>query len=245
MQGVEEGNLYVHDCGVRVIKIQERARMILNLLEQRYPEVKVPLHHRNPFQLLIATILSAQCTDATVNKVTPRLFERFPDAESLAAADSSQVEALIHPTGFYRHKARSIQETSHLIVTRFGGEVPRTLPELVTLAGVGRKTANVLLSAAELEGWEGWDAAAGGLGVVVDTHVLRLSRRLGLTTSADPEKVERDLQAIFSREEWASLPLRLIYFGREVCTARRPRCPECPLLPYCPAGRHGGATTSN
>lgn len=200
------------------------------------------MRHENPFQLLIAAILSAQCTDAIVNKVTPRLFARFPDAASLAKADISEVEMLIRPTGFFRNKARAIQETSRLLVTRFGGEVPRTLKELVTLSGVGRKTANVLLSAAALEGWEGWDAVLGGLGIVVDTHVLRLSRRLGFTESADPERVEQDLQGIFPGEEWASLPLRLIYFGREVCTARRPRCAECPLLPYCPAGLKGSAT---
>lgn len=215
---------------------------IIEALKARYPQVRVPLRHATPLQLLVATILSAQCTDATVNKVTPRLFAAFPDARDFAEADRAEIEAIIHPTGFFRQKARMIQETARQILERFGGQVPRRMEDLLTLPGVGRKTANVLLSAAAIGQWPGWDPHAGGLGIVVDTHVARLSRRLGLSLARDPEHIERDLMALVPREEWATLPLRLIYFGREVCVARKPRCEACELLPYCPAGPKGGAT---
>lgn len=221
---------------------QGRARAILEALRHRYPQVRVPLRHASPLQLLVATILSAQCTDATVNKVTPRLFSAFPDARSLAEADRQQLEAIIHPTGFFRQKARMIQETARQILTRFDGEVPRRMEELLTLPGVGRKTANVLLSAAAIGGWPGWDPQAAGMGIVVDTHVARLSRRLALTMAADPARIEQDLMALFPRDQWPTLPLRLIYFGREVCVARRPHCDACELRPHCPAGRYAGAT---
>lgn len=191
-------------------------------------------------QLLVATILSAQCTDATVNRVTPGLFAAYPDAAALATAERERLEELIHPTGFFRQKARAIQETCQELVARYGGQVPQTMAELTQLPGVGRKTANVILSAAVLEGWEGWDPVQGGLGIVVDTHVLRLSRRLGLTLEKTPEKVERDLMALIPQEAWASFPLQLIYFGRQVCTARSPGCQECPLFHLCPAGPHQG-----
>lgn len=202
--------------------------------------VRLPLKHRDPVQLLVATILSAQCTDATVNKVTPALFAAYPDAAALATAPRERLEALIHPTGFFRQKARAIQETCQELVARYGGRVPQTMEELTQLPGVGRKTANVILSAAVLEDWEGWDPYQGGLGIVVDTHVLRLSRRLGLSLEKTPEKVEQDLMALIPREAWASFPLQLIYFGREVCTARKPACEGCPLFHLCPAGPHQG-----
>ena len=221
---------------------RRRVLAILEALRARYPQVRIPLHHATPLQLLVATILSAQCTDATVNKVTPRLFARYRDARELARADRAELEAVIHPTGFFRQKARMIQETARQILDRFGGEVPRRMEELLTLPGVGRKTANVLLSAAALERWPGWDPEAGGAGIVVDTHVARLARRLALTAESDPARIERDLMALVPRSQWPTLPLRLIYFGREVCVARRPRCAVCELAPWCPAGRHGGAT---
>lgn len=219
-----------------------RARLIARCLARLYPEVRIPLQHRTPLQLLVATILSAQCTDATVNRVTPALFARFPTARALAEAPLEELEQLIHPTGFFRQKARAIQATCRILQERYGGEVPRSMQELLTLPGVGRKTANVLLSAAALAGWPGWEPFRDGLGMVVDTHVRRLSRRLGLTLHDSPEKIEQDLMALFPRSQWPSLPLRLIYFGREVCTARRPRCGQCPLARWCPASACGGAT---
>ena len=202
----------------------------------------MPLAHRTPLELLVATVLSAQCTDATVNRVTPALFARFPSAQALAEAPREELERLIHPTGFFRQKARMIQATCRLLLEQHGGEVPRRMEELVRLPGVGRKTANVLLSAAALSGWPGWKPFEDGLGIVVDTHVGRLARRLAFTFQRDPEKVEQDLQQLFERREWPALPLRLIYFGREVCTARRPRCEGCPLRDLCPASQYGGAT---
>lgn len=186
----------------------------------------IPLDHANPFQLLVAVILSAQCTDVMVNKVTPALFARFPDAASMAAADPGEVEALIHRTGFFRAKTRSLIGMAQALVERFGGNVPGRMEDLVTLPGVGRKTANVMLGH-----WFGVP------GVVVDTHVLRLSRRLGLTEEDDPVKVERDLQALLKRADWSSTTMRLIYHGRAVCVARRPRCGECAFAGFCPTAR--------
>jgi len=217
-----------------------RLQAILAILEARYPSVRTALVHQDPVQLLVATILSAQCTDATVNRVTPALFAAYPDAAALATASREHLEELIHPTGFFRQKARAIQETCQELVARHGGEVPRTMEELTQLPGVGRKTANVILSAAALEGWKGWDPLQGGMGIVVDTHVLRLSRRLGLSVEKTPEKVEQDLMRLVPQEAWASFPLRLIYFGREVCAARKPLCDQCPLYHLCPAGPHRG-----
>lgn len=174
----------------------------------------------------MAVILSAQCTDVMVNKVTPALFARFPDAASMAAADPDEVEALIHRTGFFRAKTRSLIGMAQALVERFGGNVPGRMEDLVTLPGVGRKTANVMLGH-----WFGVP------GVVVDTHVLRLSRRLGLTEEDDPVKVERDLQALLKRADWSSTTMRLIYHGRAVCVARRPRCGECAFAGFCPTAR--------
>ena len=219
-----------------------RARQVGGRLGRRYPQVRIPLTHRSPLELLVATILSAQCTDATVNRVTPGLFARFPSAQALAQAPLPELERLIHATGFFRQKARMIQATCRLLCERYGGEVPRTMEELTQLPGVGRKTANVLLSAAAIEGWPGWRPLRDGLGIVVDTHVGRLARRLAFTCAQEPRRVEEDLQGLFPRRLWAELPLRLIYFGREICLARRPRCPGCPLRDLCPAGAHGGST---
>ncbi|MDR5693731.1 MAG: endonuclease III [Armatimonadota bacterium] len=224
-------------------KAKRRIAQILEQLRARYPTVKVPLHHRNPLELLVATILSAQCTDATVNRITPALFARYRTARDYAFASPAELEALIRPTGFYRQKARAIINACRALMERFEGEVPRTMEELLTLDGVGRKTANVILSSARLEGWTGWDPSAeDGLGIVVDTHVRRVARRLGLTQNANPEKIERDLMALIPREEWPSFPLRLIYLGRELCRARNPLCHLCPLQTLCPSAPRRGAS---
>ncbi len=184
------------------------------------------LQHDGPFQLLVATILSAQTTDARVNLVTPALFAAYPDAESLAGADPATVEELVRSTGFFRSKTKSLLGMSQALVDRFGGEVPPTMEDLVTLPGVGRKTANVVRS-----------VAFGEPGLAVDTHVGRLSRRLGLTAASDPEVVERDVDALVPAEEWGTLSLRLILHGRRVCVARTPRCATCVLADVCPSAR--------
>ena len=190
------------------------------------PKELCALNHDNPFQLLIATILSAQATDERVNLVTPALFARYPTPPDLAGADQSELEHLIQSTGFFRSKARSLIGMARALVERYQGEVPVALEDLVTLPGVGRKTANVIRSV-------DFDEP----GLPVDTHVLRLSRLLGLTTNKDPDKVEADLTAMLPPREWGSLSLRLILHGRRVCVARRPRCEVCVLADYCPSSR--------
>jgi len=214
---------------------KRRALRIIARLEERYPQVRVPLRHRDPFQLLVSTILSAQCTDAMVNRVTPVLFARFPTPQDFAAARPRDIERIIKPTGFFHQKTRAIIGMSRSLLERFGGRVPLTMDELLTLEGVGRKTANVVLAAKRLEPWGGGDDPRDGLGIVVDTHVRRLSQRLGLVTSDDPAKIEEQLMAIVPRPEWDGFSLRLIYFGREVCTAKRPLCATCPLRSLCPS----------
>ena len=199
-----------------------RGRVVAEVLAEERPVVPVPLDHRNAYELLAATILSAQCTDVMVNRVTPALFARYPSPAALAAADPAELEEIIRPTGFYRAKARSLIGMAAAVEERFGGEVPGTMAELVTLPGVGRKTASVILGH-----W--FDEPA----IAVDTHVLRLSRRLGLSESDDPVRVEADLKEVWPRQMWADTGLRLIMHGREVCTARRPRCDECPLVNAC------------
>lgn len=194
-----------------------------------YPDITIPLDHASPFQLLAAVILSAQCTDERVNQVTPALFARYPDAESMAAADPAEVEAIIFPTGFFRAKTKSLIGMARAVVGRHGGEIPGRMDELVTLPGVGRKTANVLLGH-----WFGVP------GVVVDTHVGRLARLLGLTVESDPVKVERDLMAIWPRRAWSDTTMRMIYHGRRVCVARRPRCGACVMADFCPSARPAG-----
>jgi len=220
---------------------RRRTMRITERLRERYPQVRVPLRHRDPFQLLVSTILSAQCTDAMVNRVTPVLFAQYRTPEEFARARPSDVERIVKPTGFFRQKAKAILNMSRSLMERFEGRVPLTMDELVTLGGVGRKTANVVLSAKRLEPWGGGDDPGDGLGLVVDTHVRRLSQRLGLATSDDPEKVEQQLIALVRRAEWDGLSLRLIYFGREVCTAKRPQCPQCPLQLLCPSASYLGA----
>jgi endonuclease-3 len=200
-----------------------RAAEIVKVLEQAYPDAACALHFDGAFQLLVATILSAQCTDKMVNQVTPRLFASFPDAPSLAAAPPPEVERIIQPTGFFRQKAKSIQAAARDIVERFGGAVPGTLEELTTLRGVGRKTANVVLG-----------NAFGVPGLTVDTHMTRVNRRLGLTTHDDPVKIERDLMELVPHAEWTLYSHRVIEHGRACCGARRPECERCPLRELCP-----------
>lgn len=203
----------------------ERITPLLQRLHEAYPDAECALHHRNAFELLVATILSAQCTDERVNKVTPALFARFPTPEAMASADREELETLIRSTGFYHNKAKNIQRAAQRIVSAYGGVVPQTMAELLTLPGVARKTANVVLGVV-------FKIADG---VVVDTHVKRLSNRLGLTTQSDPEKIERDLQAITPTTEWINLSHLLIFHGRNVCDARKPNCAACTLSDLCPS----------
>jgi endonuclease-3 len=202
---------------------RKRAGRIVRTLAKQYPDAECALKHEGPLQLLIATILSAQCTDVRVNLVTPALFARFADAHAFATADVGELETAIQSTGFYRNKARNIIACCKGLVEQHGGKVPGTLDELVPLAGVGRKTANVVLG-----------TAFGVPGITVDTHVGRLSRRLGLTREEDPEKVERDLMELIPRKEWTMFSHRLIFHGRQVCHARKPNCDACALAKVCP-----------
>lgn len=203
-----------------------RARVVDERLTEAYPEALCELDHRNPFELLTATILSAQTTDARVNMVTPRLFAAYPDAATLAAASPADVEEIIRSTGFYQAKTKSIVGMAQALVDRFDGEVPTALEDLVTLPGVGRKTGNVVRSVAfRLPG------------LPVDTHVGRLSRRLALTTEEDPVKVEAELCALLPRAAWGDFSLRLILHGRRVCDAKAPRCDVCVLEDVCPSSR--------
>jgi endonuclease-3 len=204
---------------------QAVAAIVLERLMAAYPDAHCELDHKNAFELLCATILSAQCTDARVNQVTPQLFARFPDAAALADAPLEEVEAIVRTTGFYRAKAKNLVQMAQALVRSHGGEVPRTIAELVALAGVGRKTANVILG----------NAFDINEGIVVDTHVQRLSRRLGLTRESDPVAIERELMPLFPRERWALLSHLLIWHGRRVCFARKPDCGACVLNDTCPS----------
>ena len=202
-----------------------RAAQLAVLLGQAYPDAVVELDHTNPYQLLVATIIAAQSTDKTINTITPALFARYPDAHALAAADQAEVEKLVVKSGFFRNKAKHIIGMSQAVVTRHGGEIPRTMEELCGLPGVARKTANVVLGSAM-----GLD-----VGVVVDTHVTRLSARLALSTHTDPVKIEYDLMAILPKEQWTPFAHRLIWHGRRVCIAKKPDCDHCTLAPHCPS----------
>ncbi len=216
-------------CVTPVRTVKARAKVVTARLAAEYPgtaQELCALRHENAFQLLVATILSAQTTDVRVNIVTPEVFAAYPDAESLARADPEKLEELIRSTGFFRSKAKSLLGMARALVERFDGEVPAAMEDLVTLPGVGRKTANVVLS-----------VAFGKPGLAVDTHVGRLSRRLGFTTSSDPEVVERDVDMLVPPEEWGTLSLRLILHGRAVCVARTPRCGTCVLADVCPSAR--------
>ncbi|HXR09861.1 MAG TPA: endonuclease III [Candidatus Acidoferrales bacterium] len=200
-----------------------RVRAILEKLDEAYPAATCALHHDNPFQLLISTILSAQCTDERVNQVTATLFPKYPSPEAFAYANPSELEKEIRPTGFFRNKAKSVMGASKLIVEGFGGKVPQTMEELLTLPGVARKTANVVLGTA-------FGVASG---VVVDTHVQRLSGRLDLSRQKDPKKIEQDLMQVIPQDRWILFSHQLIWHGRRVCQARKPRCAECTLESLC------------
>ena len=204
---------------------QERADALAQELARIYPTAHCELDFKNPLELLVATVLSAQCTDVRVNMVTPPLFRRCPTAADYAEIPQEELEALVRSTGFYRNKAKSIRGIGAALVERHAGEVPRTMEELSSLPGAGRKTSNVVLG----------NAFHLNEGVVVDTHVGRLSLRLGLTTKSDPVKVEQDLTALFPREQWSDLSHWLIWHGRRRCKARNPDCKECELRPLCPS----------
>jgi endonuclease-3 len=210
---------------------QQRAAAILERLRAAYPDARCSLDFANPLQLLIATILAAQCTDERVNRVTPALFARYPDAAAFVAAPIEELEEAIRPTGFYRNKARHIQGACRMIMEDYDGRVPSTMEGLLRLPGVARKTANVVLG-------NGFGTV---VGVVVDTHVGRISRKLGLTAHQDPEKVEADLMRALPRAEWLDFTHRLIDHGRAVCTAPRPRCGACTLADLCPSVQSGDA----
>ncbi len=204
---------------------QQRAIEILLRLKQLYPDATCSLDYETPVQLLIATILSAQCTDVRVNMVTPALFRRYPDAAAMAGADLADIETLVKSTGFYRNKAKNIQAACRMIMTEFGGEVPQVMEALLKLPGVARKTANVVLA----------NAFGINMGVTVDTHVKRLSYRLGLTKHTDPVRIERDLMKLLPQPDWENWSIRLIYHGRAVCMARNPQCDRCALADLCPS----------
>ncbi len=212
-----------HDTDT-VTERRQRAGRVIRQLKKVFPEAECALRHESAFQLLVATILSAQCTDERVNMATVELFARFPDAAALATSSQEDVEAIVRPLGFFRNKAANIRAMAQKLVDDFDGEMPEDLERLVTLPGVGRKTASVVLGT-----WYGIPS-----GVVVDTHVRRISNLLGLTESQNPEIIERDLMQILPKKEWIGYSHRLIHHGRQTCIARRPRCRECALLKFCP-----------
>lgn len=207
---------------------------VVRALEGQYPEARCELDFTSPFELLVATVLSAQCTDQKVNEVTPGLFARYPNAEALASSDVADVEEAIRPTGFFRQKAATLQGIARNLCDRFGGEVPAVLEDLVALPGVGRKTANVVLG-----------EAFGIPGIAVDTHVLRVARRLGWTTETDPVKVERDLMALIPEARWTRVSQLVIWHGRRRCHARKPACGACTLATWCPSFGEGPTVPSD
>jgi len=203
---------------------ENRIDKIITILRKNYPRSRTALYYRNPLQILVATILSAQCTDERVNQITPALFDKYRKAEDFAQADQEELEGEIRPTGFFRNKSKSIIGAAKIIVERFDGKVPDNMSDLITLPGVARKTANIVLSS-------GYSIAEG---IAVDTHVKRLSGRLGLSQAKDPDKIEQDLLALVPKKHWLDFNYMLVNHGRQVCQARKPRCPECPLNHLCP-----------
>jgi endonuclease-3 len=201
----------------------DKARIILNILKKEYPDAKTELIHSNPFELLIATILSAQSTDVTINRITPALFAKYPTPEKLSNAELKDVEKIIKSSGFYKVKAKNIIEASKIICEEFGGKVPDNMEKLLRLKGVARKTANVVLS----------NAFGKNEGVVVDTHVKRLAYRIGLSDETDPVKIEKELMDLFERKNWGLISNLLIFHGRRVCNAKKPKCQECAIARYC------------
>lgn len=211
-------------CEISTDERKKRVRKITRALTRAYPDAPCALHHQTPYQLLVATILSAQCTDKRVNLVTPDLFAKYPTAQELAQSRQRDVERIVKSTGFFRAKTTNLRAMAKKVVEDFDGEIPRSLEELVSLPGVGRKTANVVLGTA-------FHIPSG---VVVDTHVKRISRLLGLTQSKNPDRIERDLMEVLPKKEWIDFSHRLIYHGRGICSARKPLCTECSLLTWCP-----------
>jgi endonuclease-3 len=209
----------------------EKVQFILAKLDERYPHAHCTLDVVDPLQLLVATVLSAQCTDVRVNLVTPALFQKYPTARDFAAAPAAELEQAIYSTGFYRQKTKSIQAICRTLVEKFHGQVPGRLEDLVQLPGIGRKTANVILG-----------NAFGIPGIVVDTHLGRVAQRLGLTQAKDPVKIEFDLMPLIPQERWTIFSHQMIWHGREICAARKPKCPQCPLLPQCDFGQGQGGT---
>ncbi|MGV3525624.1 MAG: endonuclease III [Candidatus Sericytochromatia bacterium] len=207
---------------------KERVHWILSELSVAYPDAHCELNYRNPFELLVATILSAQCTDIRVNQVTSALFERYPDPQAFAEASLFEIEEAVRPTGFFRNKAAAIQGTARQLLTLYGGEVPNQMDDLIKLPGVGRKTASVVMG----------NAYGKAEGVVVDTHVSRLSQRLGLTDATLPEKIEKDLIRLIPKKLWVIFPHWMIAHGRSICKARKPLCAHCPLAVSCPSAKN-------
>jgi len=204
----------------------EKIGPILQLLDRHYPDAHCTLDFTNPLELLVATVLSAQCTDVRVNKTTPAIFQKYPTARDYARAPLSDLEAAFHPTGFFRQKAKSVQGICKTLEEQHRGQVPPSLEELVKLPGIGRKTANVILG-----------NAFAIPGITVDTHMGRVAQRLGLTCNQDPVKIEFDLMPLVPQERWVKFSHQIIWHGRQICTAKKPQCPICPLLPYCDYGR--------
>jgi endonuclease-3 len=204
-----------------------RLRAIIEILRKQYPASRTALEFETPLQILVATILSAQCTDERVNQITPGLFRKYPTVSDFANADREELEKQIRPVGFFRNKAKSIMGASKKIVGEFGGEVPKTMAELIRLPGVARKTANIVLSSAFRK----------AEGIAVDTHVKRLSGRLGASREHDPEKIERDLLALVPRKDWLDFNYLLVNYGRKICQARKPQCPECVIHHLCPSAK--------
>jgi endonuclease III len=217
---------YVKEARKRVGPKRDRIRPIIERLELEYPDAKIALKYRSALELLVSVMLSAQTTDVNVNRVTPALFEKYRKPEDYLAVPVEELERDIYATGFYHQKAKSLRRTMQVLLEEFDGEVPSTLAELDRLPGVGRKTANVVAS-----------NLGNPQGIVVDTHVRRLSQRLGLTKEEDPEKIERDLMRIVPREDWGRFPDLLIWHGRRICDARRPRCEDCVVNDLCPSSR--------
>ncbi|MEX2540074.1 MAG: endonuclease III [Actinomycetota bacterium] len=216
--------------GYDPVNAKKNVRSIVRALARAYGQPRTWLNHSNPFELVVATILSAQCTDELVNRVTPELFARYPTPEALAAANPSDVEKIIRPTGFFRQKTKSIIGCARKIVEDFGGEVPQTMEELTNLPGVARKTANVVLANC-------WPRPASDHGIFVDTHIRRVSQRLALTAHENPVDIERDLMQLLPKETWVDVPHQMILLGRGPCNARTPDHEACPLLKWCPTGQ--------
>jgi endonuclease-3 len=211
----------------RVENAREKIGDMIKILRKNYPKSRTALKFKNPLQILVATILSAQCTDEKVNQITPSLFQKYPKAKDFASADQMKLEEEIRPTGFFRNKARSIINASKMIAEDFNGKVPDSMEELITLRGVARKTANIVLSSA-------FNKAEG---IAVDTHVRRLALRLGLSREKDPDKIEKDLLSIVPKKDWLDFNYMLVNHGRKICQARKPRCPECVIRHLCPSAK--------